>query len=676
MMRTKFTLTIVLLTVLGSCLLADAVIAAPPVSLESLLQEMLDVESIARWPQAEFTCRQASSYDRAKVAPDKPGWFANNDYTQYIRVEEHEGRKEHVMMDAAGPGAIVRFWLTGWQKVGVLRIYLDGQTAPALTFQAFDLLQGDLKVGTLLAHAHPGYTPNQGGNNLYFPIPYARHCKVTWEEKGEGQRYYQINYRTYAAGTAVQTFALPQVEAARGLIDRANRELEAPVPFAGGKVASLKKEIAAGAESSLDLPGGQGAVRALELRLEFGDPRELERALRSVIVKLTFDDEMTAWVPATDFFGTGVGINVLRSWYRNVSADGTMRCRWVMPYAKSARVTLENLGTQPVKATLAVTTSPWTWDDRSMHFYAAWHHESGLKTQPVRDWNYIRISGRGVYAGDSLALFNPIATWYGEGDEKIWVDGESFPSHVGTGTEDYYGYSYAPQGIIQTPFSNHVRTDKYMTQGWNVMSRTRQLDGIPFGKTLQFDIELMSWKPTTLTYAATTYWYAFPGATSNIPPQPKEAALPIPTLAEPMATLTYKSKTTASFVHVSLDAIKDQMLPISSSDTSNSQLDFWPHKGTTEWLQFEWDKKHPASGVKIYWFDDSGGGQCKLPKSWKALYRDDGGSWQEVKNSTPYSVEIDKLNEVKFEAVTTDAIKLEIELQKDWSAGVQEVIIE
>ncbi len=268
------------------------------------------------------------------------------------------------------------------------------------------------------------------------------------------------------------------------------------------------------------------------MRLDSSEPKELERTLRGIIVKLTFDDEVTAWCPATDFFGTAVGINELRSWYRDVSNDGTMRCRWVMPYARSARITLHNVGTQPVTASLHATTAPWTWDDHSMHFHAAWHHEAGLKTPPPSDWNFIRISGRGVYAGDSLAIFNPVATWYGEGDEKIWVDGESFPSHLGTGTEDYYGYSYAPRGIIQTPFNNHVRIDEKNTQGWNVMSRTRHLDGIPFRQSLHFDIELISWKPTVLTYAATTYWYAFPGATSNLKPQPDQAAMPVPTLAE------------------------------------------------------------------------------------------------------------------------------------------------
>ena len=212
-----------------------------------------------------------------------------------------------------------------------------------------------------------------------------------------------------------------------------------------------------------------------------------------------------------------------------------MVCRWVMPYRATARIALLNLAGQPIDVSVRATVGPWSWDERSMHFHAVWHHEAGLKTPPERDWNFVRITGRGVYVGDTLALFNPIATWYGEGDEKIWVDGESFPSHLGTGTEDYYGYSYAPKPVHHTPFCGEPRLDQPMTQGHSTSTRTRNLDGIPFHRSLQFDMELISWKPTTLTYAATTYWYAFPGASSSVQPQPREAALPVPTLAEAIA---------------------------------------------------------------------------------------------------------------------------------------------
>ncbi len=145
---------------------------------------------------------------------------------------------------------------------------------------------------------------------------------------------------------------------------------------------------------------------------------------------------------------------------------------------------------------------------------------------------------------------------------------------------------------------------------------------------------------------------------------------------EPADTLTYKSKTTASFVHASLAAIKDQVLPENSSDASAQQLDFWPHKGTTEWIQFEWPEKHELSGVKVYWFDDTGRGQCHLPRSWRVLYRMPDGKFEPVRNTTSYGIDKDAFNRVAFAPVTTDALKVEIALQDRWSAGVQEIVIE
>ena len=149
-----------------------------------------------------------------------------------------------------------------------------------------------------------------------------------------------------------------------------------------------------------------------------------------------------------------------------------------------------------------------------------------------------------------------------------------------------------------------------------------------------------------------------------------------PLVPKPADTLTYLSKTTASFVHVSLDAIKDQNVPTDSADSSNLQLDFWPHSGTTEWVQFEWDEPHELSSVKVYWFDDTGRGACHLP--------------QVVANSVPrrrrpvpagqepraYRTEKDTFNKVEFDPVDTTAIKIEIDLQEKWSAGIQEVVIE
>lgn len=508
--------------------------SAADITLDSLLQEMTDFSAVARWPAPEFTGRQCSSYDRAEVAPNQPGWFANNDFSQYIRAENHEGRREMVMLDADGPGCIVRFWLTTVQnKRGRLRIYLDGNAEPAISFPAYDLLSGDLNPGEPLAQPHPGYRPTEnGGNTWMLPIPYARHCQVTWQEAGDGPRYYQIDYRTYAPGTAVRTFTRADFAAAQSLINQVGKELLSPPLINSGPSRSLRRAIPPGKSAVLELPSGPAAVRFLEFQLENLEAATRERTLRSVILRMQFDGEETVWCPASDFFGSGVGINPLQSWYRTVSADGTMRCRWVMPYAKSARVAIVNLGNQVVRARLRAGSGPWSWDERSLHFHANWHYEGNLATPPPRDWNSIHLTGRGIYVGDTLALFNPVATWYGEGDEKIWVDNESFPSFLGTGMEDYYDFSFAPRGLMQTPFANQVRVDQPMTQGHNVLTRTRNLDGIPFARSLDFNFELISWQPTRLTYATTSYWYAFPGAAANVAPQPEAATLPVPTLAD------------------------------------------------------------------------------------------------------------------------------------------------
>jgi hypothetical protein len=227
-----------------------------------------------------------------------------------------------------------------------------------------------------------------------------------------------------------------------------------------------------------------------------------------------------------------VGVNPMNNWYTTVDADGTMSSRWVMPYQKSGRITLENLGTATLRGSLQLGTGGWEWNERSMHFHTAWKYEAGLRTPPARDWNFTRLSGRGVYAGDTLALFNEIPTWYGEGDEKITVDREPFPSQFGTGTEDYYGYSFAPRMNMQTPYANLTRVDQPQTQGHNIMSRSRNLDGIPFRTSLDFDLELMSWAPTRLAYAATSRWYAIPGSRPLIAPDPAGATAAIPTLAD------------------------------------------------------------------------------------------------------------------------------------------------
>lgn len=517
----------------------DRARTAPVVTLQTLLDEMVDYDTVARWPEPAFTGRQASSYDRDRTAPDKPGWFANEDSSHYIRTEAHAGREERVMLDAEGPGAIVRFFLTSaGSREARIRIYLDGTKEPAIEWPVFDLLEGGPDVGEPLRSRHPAPL-GHGGSTLYLPIPYARHCKVTVEEADPahpGARYYHIEYRTYAPGTTVETYSGPVLNASLPAVRRVNQLLTKPPVPSTRETVGFDLTLAPGEEASVNLPGGPSSVRELELTVGTGlPPAAREQALRSVVLRGAFDDEAEAiWCPVGDFTGSGAGGRPLASWYRDVDEHGKAVCRWTMPYHTQGRLTLENLGDQAVHVKLGARVGPWTWDDRSLYFHCNWRQQVRIPARPFRDWNFVTVAGRGVIVGDVMSVFNPIPSWYGEGNEKIWVDGESFPSYVGTGTEDYYNASWAPNPVYQTPFTNHPRIDEQLSQGQNVYTRSRNLDVIPFGKSMQFDFEVWTWKDSRVDYAATTYWYGAPGARANLAPEPAEARRPVPALPPPM----------------------------------------------------------------------------------------------------------------------------------------------
>jgi hypothetical protein len=77
----------------------------------------------------------------------------------------------------------------------------------------------------------------------------------------------------------------------------------------------------------------------------------------------------------------------------------------------------------------------------------------------------------------------------------------------------------------------------------------------------------------------------------------------------------------------------------------------------------------------VYWFDDTGRGECRVPQAWKLLYRDR-GAWRPVANAGEYGCAADKLNRTTFTPVTTDGLRLELQLQTNWSAGIYEWRVE
>ena len=121
-------------------------------------------------------------------------------------------------------------------------------------------------------------------------------------------------------------------------------------------------------------------------------------------------------------------------------------------------------------------------------------------------------------------------------------------------------------------------------------------------------------------------------------------------------------------------AIHDQWNPTDSNDHSKPYLHWWPNKGTQEWVQYDFAEPATVSEVEVYWFDDTGQGECRVPAAWAVFYKS-GDTWKPVANSNPYGVEIDKYNRVRFKPVRTTALRLEVQLTENFSAGIHEWMV-
>ena len=531
----QFLYFLIVLTVMSSCLKKQ-------INIESLLCEMTNRESLASFPDPPFELKQFSSYDRETTKPGDPSWFANADRTMFIRTEKNSGRTEYVMFDAKGPGAIVRFWMTFAGENsgrGILRIYFDNQDKPTIEGTAFDVLSGKLLTGEPLASSVSDSTKyERRGHNLYLPLPYSSNCKITYQsdnikdpgaKKGGEAVYYNVNYRTYTSNTKVTTFSFDELTKASSTLENVQRLLkirDRGIDKIATESSSVSGKIAPGGSISKTFTGSQ-AIRMIKLKV---NPLIDPQSLRTTVIEIIFDGDRTVWCPLGDFFGTGYQFRYSNTWYSSVNPDGTLCGYWVMPFKKTAEIKIHNMGLEEVEITDGeVLSAPWKWTSNSMHFGTSWHQFTHLKTgkknvsngiiEPF-DVNYVALTGKGVYVGDAITLFNTVYAWWGEGDEKVYVNGETFPSHIGTGSEDYYGYAWCrPEKFANHPFIAQPDGSGNFWPGYTVNIRYRGLDNIPFTSSLKFDIEMWHWvREATINFAPVTFWYVLPGGKSNIEP--------------------------------------------------------------------------------------------------------------------------------------------------------------
>lgn len=210
-----------------------------------------------------------------------------------------------------------------------------------------------------------------------------------------------------------------------------------------------------------------------------------------------------------------------------------------------------------------------------------------MPTQPRRDWNYLTATGQGVYMGDTLCVVNPVEGWWGEGDEKIYVDGEAFPSHFGTGTEDYYGYAWCTPEVFQAPFHAQPHAQGPRNFGHVTNTRVRLLDGIPFRRDFRFDMEVWHWESCEIPYAVATYWYARAGAAGQ--PEPDPAMLRVFDFPAPVHLPP----------RVVDGALEGEDLKVNSVTGGDTTVQEWQDIGWSNGKQLWWRNGQPGATLSV-----------------------------------------------------------------------------
>jgi hypothetical protein len=550
--------------------------AGQTVSFDSLLQEMMDRDRIADHPagRMNFDLLQVSTHDTRQSTIGRPSTFTNRDFVEgadFLTKPLYGvgvSGTERVFMSANGPGALTRLWIGGNPQAATYRFYVDGNPAPVLQGIGSDLIGNNAATfGSQLSFERgdeffDGVNIRPGGMNLYAPIPYAENLTITVDSGNPSSvagQWFVANIRKYRPGTSVQSLS-SSTPAASAHLSTTNAALAERTGQLGhiGTTHTDSRQLGVG-QSMAHSISGTGAIRELEVKLDVSPNGDLESALRNTYVELTFDGKRTAQVPVGHFFGNGFNgsplnddpsrnLNPFNDWWRTVKGDGTMIARWPMPFATDAEVKIVNRSGQDVQVDVSVASGGWEWSDDSMHFHADFREEQdiisrgrgragtdrlGPDTDATADWRFVTLRGRGVYVGDTLSILNPRlgsgtvdSVWWGEGDEKIYVDyldqngngHDASPTHAGTGTEDYYGYAWAARGEFDSPFVAQPLADGNSNfSGQTVNSRVRILDTIPFDDSFKFDMEIWHGSDASgfaMDYAAATYWYGRPGAKS------------------------------------------------------------------------------------------------------------------------------------------------------------------
>jgi len=537
--------------------------AGESLTYSDLCDRMVDMQRLATPPVAGEKSGCFSSRDRKSRYDEGTGryveWPANHDQKGYV---DDKG----TMLKLDGPGVVWRIW-SAQAKKGNLEFYIDKDAdaagaTPTAAFPFIDMIKAPpFSDYPELVHI------KAKGNNFFIPIPFNKSIVIRGGK--DWGMYYQITYSTFPEGTKVPSFTGTFSESDKAALQKVNDiwGKRGPKMFASETAQVTKKSVSLGAgkEAVIAAFSKPGAITSIVLDRPQMDRKESIKILRELAISITWDDDKkpAVWAPLGDFFGTAAGENLLRTMATGMTTDGYY-ANWYMPF-KKAKIAVRNDGKEKRDLSFTVHTEKVKGNvDQLLRFHCKWHRDDFSGFDKKRhfddrypDWPVLKVDGsKGRFCGFMAHMWNPFHIWnrehaakyeksppavgdsprgsgvyrfynlsgskkfwWGEGDEKFFVDGEKMPSTFGTGSEDYFGYAWGTAQAFDSALQAQPRNgaadeigklaDRAGPGNVGHISNVRWqiADNVPFQKSFEATVEkyhLNSW-PLLNAYCAA--WY-------------------------------------------------------------------------------------------------------------------------------------------------------------------------
>ncbi|MBQ4557281.1 MAG: DUF2961 domain-containing protein [Clostridia bacterium] len=508
-------------------------------SYVDIVERMTDTRILAEGYSGEKSA-EFTSYSRTSVYENGvyKNWNSNLDGGTQIPETDDGG---HLVADIEGAGYISRIW-SATAGTGHIKIYIDGATTPIIDLEFEDFFN---RTAAPFTYENLVYEDAARGKNTYVPITFAKSCRIvayggfyneTTNPEGWG-KYYHVNYTLFPEGTVVEsmpkTFSTKQ-KAALSAVDT----------FFGSKIgthpdgyadAAFTKHNVSSASPVIKEFSGAGAISGLLVRINSIDNAlpatalEAIEVLKGLHIRIYWDGESepSVDVPLGDFFGSSYGFDEIQTLLLGVRDDRTLYNYFYMPYLEGAKIEISAKDGITANISVSVNTVDNTVNKDSMLYYNS-QFSLGEYAENKNRWpdhRFLYAEGEGRLVGLTLHMDQLIDCtdpksglgnlWWGEGDEKFFVDGEKFPSWYGTGTEDFFGYAWCSDQIFSRAYHSQAYCEgRSSYKGNRVMTRIMMHDSVPF--TSSFDGYLEKYYADDYTSVGyTSHFYLDKNGTTN-----------------------------------------------------------------------------------------------------------------------------------------------------------------